>query len=138
MAGRSPIVRAAGLSTAEGPPERFVGAVRFAVVPRPSGGDANVDVAVVSFHDGARTHWHTHGEEQVLHAIEGEGFLAFEDRALSLRAGDVARIPAGVVHAHGALTGRSLTHLAVTVGGTDWPDPPRPVPPVGADELIRR
>ena len=85
MAGRPGVVRAAALAAEEGAAERFSGAVRLAAVPGPKAPGRTtdlVDVVVVSFQDGGRTHWHTHGDEEVLHAIEGEGFLAFEDLSL--------------------------------------------------------
>jgi quercetin dioxygenase-like cupin family protein len=136
VAPRVPIVRASSLTPVDGPSERFEGQVRLADVPAAERDD--ISVTVVSFTDGARTHWHSHGVEQVLHALEGSGFIAFKDRVFALGAGEVARIPAGVVHAHGALAGHSLTHLAVTFGGTDWPDPPERVPLVHAADLLAR
>ncbi|HEX4106700.1 MAG TPA: cupin domain-containing protein [Solirubrobacteraceae bacterium] len=136
MPPRAPIVRAAGLKPTDGDPGRFEGAVRFARIP--PGEREDIDVAVVSFVDGARTHWHSHGVEQILHALEGAGFLAFQDRVLPFSVGEVARIPAGVLHAHGALAGRALTHLSVTVGGTQWPDPPQRVPLVRDRDLSGR
>jgi quercetin dioxygenase-like cupin family protein len=80
-------------------------------------------VVNVFFEPGARTHWHTHGVAQVLHVVAGEGRLQSRDGASrKLEAGDVAHIPAGEEHWHGATAGSYMLHLAVSVGGTEWLD----------------
>jgi quercetin dioxygenase-like cupin family protein len=85
-------------------------------------GAANgVMVNNVFFEPGARTHWHSHEVGQVLHVTHGEGFLRSKDGSGSkLAAGDVAHIPAGEVHWHGAAPESYLLHLAISIGATDW------------------
>ena len=87
-------------------------------------------VSWVRFTDGGRSNWHVHRGGQVLHVVEGQGCLVTEGQGvLRLEPGMVVRTPAGVRHWHGALAGRTMTHVAVTCGETDWPDPPeRPDP----------
>jgi quercetin dioxygenase-like cupin family protein len=83
-----------------------------------------VVVNTVLFEPGARTHWHTHDVGQILVVESGEGWLQSRGGDGSpLRAGDVAHIPAGEEHWHGAAPGAFLVHLAVSVGRTHWLEP---------------
>lgn len=80
-------------------------------------------VNTVTFEPGGRTHWHSHEVAQVLHVTHGEGRLQLADgTGTPLRAGDVAHIPAGEVHWHGAGPDSFLVHVAVSVGKTEWMD----------------
>jgi quercetin dioxygenase-like cupin family protein len=79
----------------------------------------------VIFDDGARTHWHTHDDIQVLFGISGHCVVV--DRAgdeLTLEPGDVVVIEPGEEHWHGAAPGGGGEHLAINVGSeTTWLDP---------------
>lgn len=78
-------------------------------------------VNTVVFEPGGRTYWHKHEVAQVLIVTAGEGRLQSADgTGGTLRPGDVAHIPAGEVHWHGAAPGSVLVHLAVSVGKTEW------------------
>ena len=72
----------------------------------------------VTFLGGGRNRLHTHSSDQVLIVTAGEGIVATRDREESLRPGDVAFIPAGEPHWHGAREGRDMTHWAVLTPGT--------------------
>jgi len=72
-----------------------------------------LSVAVVSFPNGARNVFHTHAGDQVLIVTEGEGIIASETEEFQVTAGDVAIIPAGERHWHGARPGKSMTHLSI-------------------------
>ncbi len=75
----------------------------------------------VKFLSGAYTKWHYHTGEQILIATEGQGFVEFQDRPkVELREGDRIYTPASVWHRHGAIEGKTLVHLAVTYGETQW------------------
>jgi quercetin dioxygenase-like cupin family protein len=77
--------------------------------------------AHVKFVDGAHTKWHYHTGEQLLIPTDGIGFVEFRGLpSLEIRPGDRVFIPIGVWHRHGALNGRSMTHVAVTSGETKW------------------
>ena len=81
-------------------------------------------VNAVFFEPGARTHWHSHRAGQVLHVTHGEGYLQSRGGSgTALLAGDVAHIPAGEEHWHGAAPGSLLLHIAVSIGGHDWLEP---------------
>jgi len=75
----------------------------------------------VTFTPGARTNWHTHKTRQVLVATQGTGMVQVKDKSPRiLRAGDVAEVPPGVVHWHGALAGHLFAHISLIE--TDGPD----------------
>ncbi len=71
----------------------------------------------VTFRDGARNRLHTHTTDQILIVTAGEGIVATEHEERPVHAGDVAYIPAGERHWHGAKPGADMTHLAVLGNG---------------------
>ena len=78
----------------------------------------------VFFAPGARTHWHTHHQGQVLVVAAGEGRARARDGSGGrLTAGDVVWIPPGEEHWHGASPDSYMLHLAISLGGHDWLDP---------------
>lgn len=80
-----------------------------------------ITVNTVIFEPGGRTYWHKHEVAQVLYVTHGEGRLQSADGSGgTLRPGDVAHIPAGEVHWHGAAPASVLVHLAISVGKTEW------------------
>jgi quercetin dioxygenase-like cupin family protein len=70
-----------------------------------------------TFRDGARNKLHTHTTDQILIVTAGEGTVATEHEERTITAGDVAYIPAGERHWHGARPGKDMTHLAVLGAG---------------------
>ena len=69
---------------------------------------------IVTFAPGARTHWHTHPQGQVLYILSGEGYTQQEGGArITVKAGDVVICPPGVKHWHGAAPHSAMSHLAV-------------------------
>jgi quercetin dioxygenase-like cupin family protein len=82
------------------------------------GKQAQFSVAYIHFPDGVRNKFHTHSNDQVLIVTEGRGMVATEDRQELLEVGDVAHIPAGQVHRHGALPGSPMTHVSILPAGT--------------------
>ena len=79
----------------------------------------------VTFEKGARTHWHTHNDSQLLFGLSGRCVVA--DRYGNeqvLDPGDVVVIEAGLEHWHGAASGGGGAHLAINVGTeTTWLEP---------------
>ncbi|MBO0683989.1 MAG: cupin domain-containing protein [Candidatus Dormibacteraeota bacterium] len=83
-----------------------------------------VNVAVVRFEPGVRNHWHSHGGGQLLHVIEGEGWVqARGEPARRVRPGESISTAAGEEHWHGATRQGPMAHLAVTIGETSWLEP---------------
>ena len=92
----------------------------------------SVFLANVTFEPGCRNNWHIHhatsGGGQILICTAGEGWYQEENKApVSLRAGTVVTIPAGVKHWHGAKKDSWFAHIAVEVPGQDtyneWCEP---------------
>jgi quercetin dioxygenase-like cupin family protein len=82
---------------------------------------SRTSATLVTFTPGARTNWHTHKTRQVLVATQGTGMVQVKDKPPQLlRAGDVAEVPPGLVHWHGALSGHLFAHISFVE--TDGPD----------------
>lgn len=81
-------------------------------------------VNTVSFTPGARTHWHRHENGQLLQVIAGRGLVQSEGGPVEvMRTGDTVWVPAGERHWHGAAADSSMTHIAISLGRTDWEGP---------------
>ena len=93
----------------------FIGAVDS----QPVVGDEARDLRLTehTFRDGARNRLHTHTTDQILIVTAGEGIVATEHEERAVRAGDIAYIPAGERHWHGAKAGTDMTHLAILGAG---------------------
>ena len=75
---------------------------------------ARVGGGTVTFEPSARTAWHTHPLGQTLIVTQGRGWLQeWGKEAEVLNQGDIAWIPPGVKHWHGASAQTAMTHIAV-------------------------
>ncbi|KAL2844109.1 RmlC-like cupin domain-containing protein [Aspergillus pseudoustus] len=104
-------------STFKAPQKWFVGDVWVDKVLN----DENMTFGNVTFTPCARTNWHTHEGGQILRVLAGSGWVC--DRGgepQRLRAGDMVWCPPGTTHWHGAANGSFMTHLAISIGGTEW------------------
>lgn len=100
--------------------EHFSGTVQLHYMVRPEGNGA-VELIGVFFEPGARTIPHIHSTDQALYILEGEGIVATEAERRTVRPGDIAVIPAGVWHWHGATPTTAMAHLSMRPSGpTDW------------------
>ena len=107
-------------SRAERRTDTFTGDVW--VMPTISGMD-QASVNTVLFAPGARTHWHTHEQGQLLHITAGKGQIGTRDGArLEVGAGDTVWTPPGEEHYHSADAHQPLAHVAVSFGSIDWRD----------------
>ena len=97
------------------PGEMFVGAVESQPIVGAEARDLRLTEH--TFRDGARNKLHTHTTDQILIVTAGEGIVATEHEERIVQAGDVAYIPAGERHWHGAKPGKDMTHLAVLGAG---------------------
>ncbi|MGV1926372.1 (R)-mandelonitrile lyase [Agrobacterium tumefaciens] len=97
-----------------GPSSNFTGAVRVdsrfsATAPATVGG------GTVTFEPGARTAWHTHPLGQTLIVTAGVGLVQHWDGEIQeIRPGDIAWIPPGVKHWHGATATAGMSHIAIS------------------------
>ena len=96
-----------------GPPSYFTGNVRVEpVIEAPA--PARVRAAVVTFHPGARTAWHTHPLGQTLHVLAGTGRVqSWGGPVLEIGEGDTIWFAPGEKHWHGAAPGNAMTHMAI-------------------------
>ena len=90
--------------------------------PLTNPGETSVFLANVTFEPGCRNNWHIHrakkGGGQLLICTAGEGWYREENKPpVSLAAGTVITIPAGVKHWHGAKKDSWFSHIAVEVPG---------------------
>jgi quercetin dioxygenase-like cupin family protein len=84
----------------------------------------NVALNTVFFSPGARTHWHTHEQGQMLHVLAGKGWICQEGQApQAIRSGDVVWIGPHERHWHGAAEGSYMIHMATSIGKTLWAEP---------------
>jgi len=102
------------------PGHSFTGTVLQDALAAPQA-PSRTSATLVTFTPGARTNWHTHKTRQVLVATQGTGMVQVKDKPPQiLQAGDVAEVPPGVVHWHGALAGHLFAHISFIE--TDGPD----------------
>jgi quercetin dioxygenase-like cupin family protein len=107
------IIRSGSLPSAKGPEAWFTGTVRIDA-PFQASEPASVGGATVTFEPGARTAWHTHPLGQTLIVTQGRGWLQEWGKAAEvLHQGDIAWIPPGVKHWHGASAQTAMTHIAI-------------------------
>ena len=69
---------------------------------------------IISFSPGSRNKLHTHTSDQILIVTEGTGVVATEQKERTITVGDVALIPAGEHHWHGAPGSTPMAHIAIT------------------------
>jgi quercetin dioxygenase-like cupin family protein len=114
-------------ATKVAPADWFTGTVLQDALATPQG-SSRTNATLVTFTPGARTNWHTHKTRQVLVATHGTGMVEVRGKAPRvLRAGDVAEVPPGLVHWHGALAGHLFAHISfIEIEGPDnnnWMEP---------------
>lgn len=85
--------------------------------------------AVVRFEAGTRNHWHSHPGGQVLHVIEGEGWVQVRGQVPQrIALEDTVTSDPGEEHWHGAGSHGPMTHIAVAIGETSWLEESPPPP----------
>jgi len=83
-----------------------------------------VRVGVVHFQPGIRNHWHRHDGGQVLHVVDGIGYVQSRGEEVHrIEAGDTVSAAPGEEHWHGAGPDSAMSHVAVSIGETTWLEP---------------
>ncbi len=79
------------------------------------GGDVSsyFNFGIVEFAAGARNKLHTHTSDQVLYVTKGRGLVGSENECFEVGEGDLAFIPAGEKHWHGATEDSDFAHIAL-------------------------
>jgi quercetin dioxygenase-like cupin family protein len=99
---------------------RFTGDVELEML-NATPADDQPDTALIHFHGGAVTYWHSHPGGQQLYVVDGYARVGTEaDGELALGAGALVVCPPGERHWHGAAPTAEATLLAVTWGTTAW------------------
>ena len=75
----------------------------------------DLNCAVVNFSTGSRNKFHAHTCDQVLVITAGIGIVATESEEREVSVGDVAHIPAGQKHWHGARKESYMSHITITL-----------------------
>jgi len=87
-------------------------------------GPSRTNATTVTFAPSARTVWHTHDMRQVLVVTTGVGIIQIKGQpAERMQPGDVATVPPGVSHWHGAAAKSLFSHISIIESrpeGTDW------------------
>ncbi|QXE92273.1 carboxymuconolactone decarboxylase family protein [Geomonas subterranea] len=110
---RISVTRSGSLASSQGAADYFTGSVKIQMLfnahdpSRTTGG-------AVTFQPGARTAWHSHPYGQTLIVTAGAGRIQqWGDPIVEFKQGDVAWIPPGVKHWHGAAPNSAMTHVAI-------------------------
>jgi quercetin dioxygenase-like cupin family protein len=121
------VVTAKDMQTGAGPEDWFTGTVWRDAAP--TGSSPDVAVNRVLFEPGARTHWHTHPEGQILYIITGTCRAGKEGEVpVEVEAGGVVYFAPDEKHWHGSTPDTYMVHMAINVatttdGGTGWLEP---------------
>lgn len=80
-----------------------------------------VRVASVTFTPRSRTFWHHHENGQLLYVTSGIGRVGTAGGSVhTIRAGDLIWTEPGESHWHGAGPDTLMSHLAISLGQTNW------------------
>ena len=110
-------------------PAHFTGKAGLRGLIQASQDTSSMFAAVVRFEAGARNHWHSHAGGQLLHVIEGEGWVQVrgqEPQRIGLE--DTVTSDPGEEHWHGAGSHGPMAHIAVATGETRWLEESAPPP----------
>jgi quercetin dioxygenase-like cupin family protein len=89
----------------------------------------STSAAVVRFETGVRNYWHSHAGGQLLHVIEGNGWVQARGAdAQRITVGDTVAAEPNEEHWHGAGQSGPLAHVVVNIGETRWLEA-SPAPP---------
>ena len=107
------VTRSGSQPFTEGPAEHFTGSTRIGPLFSANTPSHTSD-GRVTFEPGARTTWHSHPLGQTLIVTAGKGWVQQRGgQVQEMREGDVAWIPPGVKHWHGATASTAMTHIAI-------------------------
>ena len=107
----------------------FTGLARSKPLMDASKGPLPASVAVVRFEPGVRNSWHSHAGGQLIHVIDGEGWVQSQGQeARRIASGDTVATEPNEIHWHGAGRLGPMAHVVVNFGDTTWltesPPPP--------------
>ena len=110
----------------------------FTMRKLPEEANSEEEIYFVEFRKGCKTSPHIHLSEQILIVTEGKGIVVFVEKMdlnvsdgsaglskkeYEINKGDIIRVPAGLIHWHGALEDNDFSHVAIrkkTATETIW------------------
>lgn len=110
----------------------------FTMRKLPEEANSEEEIYFVEFRKGCKTNPHIHMSEQILVVTEGKGIVVFVEKMnlnesngsaelsrkeYEINRGDIVRVPAGLIHWHGAIKDHDFSHIAIrkkTVTETIW------------------
>jgi quercetin dioxygenase-like cupin family protein len=96
---------------------------------KPASAALSATAAVVRFETGVRNSWHSHEGGQLLHVIDGEGWVQARGAdPQRIGVGDTAVAEPREEHWHGAGRSGPFAHIVVNFGETRWLEA-SPAPP---------
>ena len=111
------VVKMSAVERTEGTAPLFTGPVGRQAILEPED-SSNFNFGIVHFGAGVRNKFHKHSGDQILIVTEGVGKVATRDETVEVAEGDVAIIPAGEDHWHGAPDDTAMSHITITVKGS--------------------
>jgi len=106
-------------------PEYFQGTVHMQELYQPDRDGEESELIAVFFDTRARTRPHTHESTQVLQVVSGRCLVVTETERRVVAAGQVAIVPQGIWHWHGATADGPMCHISIKLPGrTNWEVPP--------------
>jgi quercetin dioxygenase-like cupin family protein len=107
-------------------PGYFQGSVHMQELYRPDRDGEESELVAVFFETRARTRPHMHDSNQVLQVVAGRCLLVTETARRIMEAGQIAIVPRGTWHWHGATGDGPMCHISIKLPGrTHWDVPPR-------------
>ena len=79
----------------------------------------NFNFAIVNFPASTRTKFHIHSGDQILIITDGVGKVCNDEEEHDVKRGDMVLIKAGENHWHGASDEFSMSHITITVSGSE-------------------
>ncbi|MFP3951382.1 MAG: cupin domain-containing protein [Candidatus Bathyarchaeia archaeon] len=107
------VIRSGKASSEEMSGGIFTGTIKMTPLINEEMGAGEYKSALVYFPAGVRNKLHHHTHEQILYVTKGRGIVATEDEEHVVEPGDIALIPAGEPHWHGATADSDFEHLYI-------------------------
>jgi 4-carboxymuconolactone decarboxylase len=100
----------------------------FTMRKLPEEANSDEEIYFVEFRKGCMTNPHIHMSEQILVVTEGKGIVVFIEKMdlneshesariskkeYEINKGDIVRVPAGLIHWHGAIKDNDFSHIAI-------------------------
>ncbi|MDQ1280394.1 MAG: hypothetical protein QG670_1657 [Thermoproteota archaeon] len=96
----------------------FTGTIDMISLINKDMGSKDLQIINVIFPPGVKSNFHFHDHDQVLYALEGNGFFTTDNEERKVTKGDIVLIPGGEKHSHGATEDSAFSMLNILVADT--------------------